>query len=133
MKFLDLAKVTIRSGSGGAGAVSFRREKYVEFGGPDGVLRVSASADENDDVAFVGECSHLGDEHVGVTLVVACSGDGRDVVREGDHAKAFSSGFRRCQHEVAGHVTRRGGTSAVPSDEHLPVFGVRPFEYSLVK
>ena len=36
MKFLDLAKVTIRSGSGGGGAVSFRREKYVEFGGPDG-------------------------------------------------------------------------------------------------
>ncbi|RBI83205.1 GTPase ObgE [Rhodosalinus halophilus] len=36
MKFLDLAKVHIRSGSGGAGAVSFRREKFVEFGGPDG-------------------------------------------------------------------------------------------------
>ena len=36
MKFLDLAKVTIRSGSGGGGAVSFRREKYVEFGGPEG-------------------------------------------------------------------------------------------------
>ena len=36
MKFLDLAKVTIRSGSGGNGAVSFRREKFVEFGGPDG-------------------------------------------------------------------------------------------------
>jgi|TARA_B110000444_G_scaffold171644_1_gene160388 GTP-binding protein len=36
MKFLDLAKVYIRSGSGGGGAVSFRREKYVEFGGPDG-------------------------------------------------------------------------------------------------
>ncbi|MEM7490035.1 MAG: GTPase ObgE [Pseudomonadota bacterium] len=36
MKFLDLAKVHIRSGSGGNGAVSFRREKYVEFGGPDG-------------------------------------------------------------------------------------------------
>ena len=36
MKFLDLAKVTIRSGRGGGGAVSFRREKYVEFGGPDG-------------------------------------------------------------------------------------------------
>ena len=36
MKFLDLAKVYIRSGAGGAGAVSFRREKYVEFGGPDG-------------------------------------------------------------------------------------------------
>ena len=36
MKFLDLAKVFIRSGSGGAGAVSFRREKYIQHGGPDG-------------------------------------------------------------------------------------------------
>ena len=36
MKFLDLAKVYIRSGSGGGGAVSFRREKYIEYGGPDG-------------------------------------------------------------------------------------------------
>ena len=36
MKFLDLARVTIRSGSGGAGCVSFRREKYIEYGGPDG-------------------------------------------------------------------------------------------------
>ena len=36
MKFLDLAKVYIRSGSGGGGAVSFRREKYIEHGGPVG-------------------------------------------------------------------------------------------------
>ncbi|MGR3540849.1 MAG: GTPase ObgE [Hasllibacter sp.] len=36
MKFLDLAKVYIRSGSGGAGAASFRREKFIEYGGPDG-------------------------------------------------------------------------------------------------
>lgn len=36
MKFLDQAKVFIRSGDGGAGCVSFRREKFVEFGGPDG-------------------------------------------------------------------------------------------------
>lgn len=36
MKFLDQAKVYVRSGSGGPGAVSFRREKFVEFGGPDG-------------------------------------------------------------------------------------------------
>ncbi|MGU3576918.1 GTPase ObgE [Brucellaceae bacterium C25G] len=36
MKFLDQAKIYIRSGSGGAGAVSFRREKFLEFGGPDG-------------------------------------------------------------------------------------------------
>ena len=36
MKFLDLAKVHLRSGSGGNGCVSFRREKFVEYGGPDG-------------------------------------------------------------------------------------------------
>jgi GTP-binding protein len=36
MKFLDKAKIYLRSGKGGHGCVSFRREKYVEFGGPDG-------------------------------------------------------------------------------------------------
>jgi GTP-binding protein len=36
MHFLDQAKIFIRSGAGGPGAVSFRREKYVEYGGPDG-------------------------------------------------------------------------------------------------
>lgn len=36
MKFLDEAKIQVRSGDGGAGAVSFRREKFIEFGGPDG-------------------------------------------------------------------------------------------------
>jgi GTP-binding protein len=36
MKFLDQAKVYIRSGDGGNGCLSFRREKFIEFGGPDG-------------------------------------------------------------------------------------------------
>jgi GTP-binding protein len=36
MKFLDQCKVYVRSGNGGGGAVSFRREKYIEYGGPDG-------------------------------------------------------------------------------------------------
>ena len=36
MKFLDQAKVYVRSGDGGAGSVSFRREKFIEMGGPDG-------------------------------------------------------------------------------------------------
>ncbi len=36
MKFLDQARVFVRSGDGGAGCVSFRREKFIEFGGPDG-------------------------------------------------------------------------------------------------
>ena len=36
MHFLDQAKIFIKSGDGGGGAVSFRREKYVEYGGPDG-------------------------------------------------------------------------------------------------
>ncbi|MEG8044641.1 MULTISPECIES: GTPase ObgE [Sphingomonas] len=36
MHFLDQAKIYVRSGEGGPGAVSFRREKYIEYGGPDG-------------------------------------------------------------------------------------------------
>ncbi|MGD0633855.1 MAG: GTPase ObgE [Beijerinckiaceae bacterium] len=36
MQFLDTAKVYVRSGDGGAGSISFRREKFIEFGGPDG-------------------------------------------------------------------------------------------------
>ncbi len=36
MHFLDQAKIFIKSGAGGPGAVSFRREKYVQYGGPDG-------------------------------------------------------------------------------------------------
>ncbi len=36
MKFLDQVKIFLKSGNGGNGCISFRREKYVEFGGPDG-------------------------------------------------------------------------------------------------
>ena len=36
MIFIDQAKITIKAGNGGNGAVSFRREKYVASGGPDG-------------------------------------------------------------------------------------------------
>lgn len=36
MKFLDQAKIYLQSGNGGPGCLSFRREKYIEFGGPDG-------------------------------------------------------------------------------------------------
>ncbi len=36
MKFLDQAKIFVRSGNGGAGSASFRREKFIEYGGPDG-------------------------------------------------------------------------------------------------
>ncbi|MDF1586316.1 GTPase ObgE [Marinimicrococcus flavescens] len=36
MRFLDSAKIWLKSGDGGAGSISFRREKYIEFGGPDG-------------------------------------------------------------------------------------------------
>src|SRR2546421_8772793 len=36
MKFLDQCKIYLKSGDGGGGALSFRREKFIEFGGPDG-------------------------------------------------------------------------------------------------
>ncbi|MDE0530976.1 MAG: GTPase ObgE [Albidovulum sp.] len=59
MKFVDTAKVFVRSGNGGNGAMSFRREKFVEFGGPDGGdggkggdVWLKASADLNTLVDF---------------------------------------------------------------------------------
>ena len=36
MKFLDQAKIYLTSGNGGSGCLSFRREKYIEYGGPNG-------------------------------------------------------------------------------------------------
>ena len=36
MQFVDIAKISVKAGHGGQGAVSFRREKYVDKGGPDG-------------------------------------------------------------------------------------------------
>src|SRR5579875_75033 len=48
MKFLDQAKIYIRSGDGGNGVVAFRREKYLEFGGPDG-----GNGGKGGDVVFV--------------------------------------------------------------------------------
>src|SRR6202166_4352870 len=36
MKFLDQCKIYLKSGDGGRGSMSFRREKFIEFGGPDG-------------------------------------------------------------------------------------------------
>ncbi|GAA0285166.1 GTPase ObgE [Alteraurantiacibacter aestuarii] len=48
MHFLDQAKVHIKSGAGGPGAVSFRREKYIEYGGPDG-----GNGGKGGDVVFV--------------------------------------------------------------------------------
>ncbi len=48
MKFLDQAKIHLRSGDGGNGVVAFRREKYLEFGGPDG-----GNGGKGGDIVFV--------------------------------------------------------------------------------
>lgn len=50
--FVDAAKIFIKSGDGGNGAVSFRREKYVAFGGPDG-----GDAGKGGDIVFLGDSS----------------------------------------------------------------------------
>src|SRR5271165_2953493 len=50
MKFLDQAKIYLRSGDGGDGVAAFRREKFIEFGGPDG-----GNGGKGGDIIFVTE------------------------------------------------------------------------------
>src|SRR5271168_3141130 len=50
MKFLDQAKIYLRSGDGGDGVLAFRREKFIEFGGPDG-----GNGGKGGDIIFVAE------------------------------------------------------------------------------
>src|SRR6202142_1625824 len=50
MKFLDQAKIYLRSGDGGDGGIAFRREKFIEFGGPDG-----GNGGRGGDIIFVAE------------------------------------------------------------------------------
>jgi GTP-binding protein len=50
MHFLDQAKIYLKSGAGGPGAVSFRREKFIEYGGPDG-----GNGGKGGDIVFVAE------------------------------------------------------------------------------
>jgi GTP-binding protein len=52
MKFLDQAKIYLRSGDGGDGVVAFRREKFIEFGGPDG-----GDGGRGGDIVFVAEAN----------------------------------------------------------------------------
>ncbi|MES2729584.1 MAG: GTPase ObgE [Pseudomonadota bacterium] len=52
MKFLDQAKIYVRSGNGGTGSVSFHREKYVEYGGPNG-----GNGGKGGDVIFVAQAN----------------------------------------------------------------------------
>src|SRR5579864_6809854 len=50
MKFLDQCKIYVRSGDGGDGVVGFRREKFIEFGGPDG-----GDGGRGGDIVFVAQ------------------------------------------------------------------------------
>ena len=59
MKFLDQAKIYIRSGDGGNGCVAFRREKYIEFGGPFGGDGGKVLSREGQEIAVLAEKNNL--------------------------------------------------------------------------
>ena len=55
MKFLDQAKIYLKSGDGGDGVTAFRREKFVAFGGPDGGAGRADRSDARDFPRAYGE------------------------------------------------------------------------------
>ncbi len=87
MKFLDQAKIYVQSGTGGAGCVSFRREKYVELGGPDG-----------------------GDGGQGGAVVVECV-DGLNTLIDFRYQQHFRG--KRGDHGMGKNRTGAGGKDAV--------------------
>ena len=87
MKFLDQAKVYVKAGDGGAGCVSFRREKFIEFGGPDG-----------------------GDGGRGGDVVIACV-DGLNTLIDYRYQQHFRA--RNGGHGMGSQRTGAGGDDAV--------------------
>lgn len=87
MKFLDQAKVYIRSGNGGAGSISFRREKYIEYGGPNG-----------------------GDGGRGGDVIVQCV-DGLNTLIDYRYQQHFKAGTG--QHGMGQNRTGAGGDDAI--------------------
>ena len=87
MKFLDQAKIFAKSGDGGAGAVSFRREKYIEFGGPDG-----GDGGKGGDVFFecVGNLNTLIDFRYKQHLKAGRGGHGMGKNRAGGNGKTVT-------------------------------------------
>lgn len=86
MKFLDEAKIFLKSGGGGNGAVSFRREKYVEYGGPDG-----GDGGRGGDVVFecVADLNTLIDFRYKQHFKAARGTDGMGKNRSGPNGKAM--------------------------------------------
>ncbi|PIW28512.1 MAG: GTPase ObgE [Rhodospirillales bacterium CG15_BIG_FIL_POST_REV_8_21_14_020_66_15] len=87
MKFLDEAKVFVKSGDGGDGCMSFRREKYIEFGGPDG-----------------------GDGGRGGDVIVECA-DGLNTLIDFRYQQHFKAG--RGNHGMGKNRTGAGGKDIV--------------------
>ena len=50
MKFFDQTKIYLKAGDGGSGSASFRREKFIEFGGPDG-----GDGGDGGSIIFIGD------------------------------------------------------------------------------
>src|SRR6202020_768585 len=84
MKFLDQAKIYCRSGDGGNGVIAFRRERFVEFGGPDGG---DGGRGGNNEVEAGGNINTLIDPRYPQHFRAAKGGNGSGAQRTGAGAK----------------------------------------------
>ena len=118
MKFVDSIKIHVRSGSGGAGCSSFRREKYIPFGGPDG-----GDGGDGGNICFVG------DSQKNTLLDLS--------FQQHQHAENGKSGQGRNQHGKKGNncviPVPLGTVIKDPETEEILLEIVEKKEYSLLQ
>src|SRR6266480_3728348 len=109
MKFLDEAKVYVRSGDGGNGCVSFRREKFIEFGGPNG----GDGGKGGDDIVLKVPAGTQVYEEDGETLLA----DLTDVGQRAVVARGGKGGFGNAHFKTSTNRAPRHANPGQPGEE----------------
>src|SRR5450756_1230115 len=116
MKFLDEAKVYVHSGAGGNGCIAFRREKFIEFGGPSG-----GDGGKGGDVVIeaVNGLNTLIDYRYQQHFKAQRGGNGMGKDCHGANAKDGNGGFGNAYFKSATNQSPRKANPGQPAEERI--------------